>query len=207
MPKATVEAVDSKGGYNMAIWDACTLEPSSVIRWFECHPGSAGWVQAVGSLLAIGFAIWLGRRQMKESRDQEEVRRAADEEALEMLLTPSVTTARADIERIEGVIAQKDYGLAIITPAIVTRDNAVRAMSFRPPNNDDLIARVGDLSLDARRAVLKLFTFVKRFNEFVAAELPNLSGNDERDKYKAYIDLHLPRIKKAAAETEKALGL
>lgn len=207
MPKATVEAADSKGGYKMAAWDACTLEPSAVIRWFECHPGSAGWVQAVGSLLAIGFAIWLGRRQMKEMRDQEEARRAANEEALGMLLTPSVTTALMDIERIEGVIAQKDYGIAIITPANATRDDAVRAMSFRPPNNEDLIERAGDLSLDARRAVLKLFTFIGRFNEFVAGELPNLSGNAARDKYKAYIDLHLSRIKRAAADTEKALGL
>jgi hypothetical protein len=38
-------------------WDACTQEPLAAIRWIECHPGTAGWVQTLGILLAIATAV------------------------------------------------------------------------------------------------------------------------------------------------------
>jgi hypothetical protein len=38
-------------------WDACTQEANVEVRWFECHPGTASYVQAVGSILAILVAI------------------------------------------------------------------------------------------------------------------------------------------------------
>lgn len=37
----------------MEIWNACTQEPNSWLRWIECHPGTAGWLQAIFSILAI----------------------------------------------------------------------------------------------------------------------------------------------------------
>lgn len=35
------------------------------LRWVELHPGLASWVQAFGSLLAIGVAIWLSSRESR----------------------------------------------------------------------------------------------------------------------------------------------
>lgn len=47
-------------------WNACTMEPSAVLRWIECHPGLAGYVQAVGAVAAIAVALafpWLMRER------------------------------------------------------------------------------------------------------------------------------------------------
>ncbi len=32
---------------------------SDLLSWIECHPGTAGWVQAVGSIVALGIAIFV----------------------------------------------------------------------------------------------------------------------------------------------------
>ena len=37
--------------------NACGFEPSSAVRWIECHPGLAAWVQAVGTILAVVIAL------------------------------------------------------------------------------------------------------------------------------------------------------
>ncbi|HTW34840.1 MAG TPA: hypothetical protein VMD53_09495 [Rhizomicrobium sp.] len=41
----------------MTTWDACTFEPNSWLRWVECHPGLAGYIQAIGTIGAILVAI------------------------------------------------------------------------------------------------------------------------------------------------------
>ena len=42
--------------------------------WIESHPGLASWVQAFGSIAALGIAIWVGssqrRAQMKADREK-----------------------------------------------------------------------------------------------------------------------------------------
>src|SRR5271168_1205969 len=38
-------------------WDACTIEPNSWLRWIECHPGLAGYVQAVGVVGTLMLAL------------------------------------------------------------------------------------------------------------------------------------------------------
>ena len=58
-------------------WDACTQEPLAVIRWIECHPGTAGWVQTVGILLAIGTAVvipWIIHTQQQRAPAKSEAR-------------------------------------------------------------------------------------------------------------------------------------
>lgn len=42
----------------MTGWDACTMEPFAVLRWMECHPGFAGYVQAVGTVGAVIIALY-----------------------------------------------------------------------------------------------------------------------------------------------------
>jgi hypothetical protein len=39
------------------MWNACTSEPSVAFRWFECHPGSAVWIQAMLTVVVIAIAI------------------------------------------------------------------------------------------------------------------------------------------------------
>jgi len=46
----------------------------SCANWIECHPGTAAWVQGVGSLLALAVAIaapiWLARRTERLARQR-----------------------------------------------------------------------------------------------------------------------------------------
>jgi hypothetical protein len=79
-------------------WDACTQEPLVALRWIECHPGTASWIQAAGILLAIATVVvvpWiLHSRQQRtaakpEARFNASVRGALQEarEAIEEFLT------------------------------------------------------------------------------------------------------------------------
>lgn len=34
-------------------WDACTMDPRTWMRAIECHPGFAGYLQFVGTMLAL----------------------------------------------------------------------------------------------------------------------------------------------------------
>lgn len=38
-------------------WNACTLEPNSVVRWMECHPGTGSYIQAFGGIAALVLSI------------------------------------------------------------------------------------------------------------------------------------------------------
>lgn len=41
----------------MISWDACTFEPNSILRWIECHPSFAGYLQAIGTIAAFALAL------------------------------------------------------------------------------------------------------------------------------------------------------
>jgi len=41
----------------MPRWDACTLEPNLWLRWIECHPALAGYLQTIGTIAAVSAAI------------------------------------------------------------------------------------------------------------------------------------------------------
>jgi hypothetical protein len=45
----------------MSGWDACLLEPNIALKWIECHPSTAGWLQAVFSVMATLTEIYEGR--------------------------------------------------------------------------------------------------------------------------------------------------
>jgi hypothetical protein len=56
-------------------WDACTMEPNAWLRWLECHPGLAGYLQTIGAVIAIGVAVaspWIAAsfadRQARKAR-------------------------------------------------------------------------------------------------------------------------------------------
>lgn len=59
----------------MMLWNACTQETNAILRWIECHPGLAGYIQAVGvvttlmvALLGPPLARALDRRRARISR-------------------------------------------------------------------------------------------------------------------------------------------
>lgn len=80
-------------------WDACTLEPFFLLRWIECHPSLAGYIQAIGTVLAVGVAMaapaiesYFARRQAAKDL------RARTLGFIEMLATP-ITDVGVDATR------------------------------------------------------------------------------------------------------------
>lgn len=75
----------------MAGWDACTMEPSAVLRWMECHPGFAGYVQAIGTVGAVIIALYAPRIAAYFSQQaSREERRARTVILVQSLATPTI---------------------------------------------------------------------------------------------------------------------
>jgi len=72
---------------------------AAALQWFEAHPGTAGWLDAVGSIAAIVFvglfALFQGRRT-KSHEDVDRIRRA---QGLALILIPVLTAFRPKIEK------------------------------------------------------------------------------------------------------------
>ncbi len=91
----------------MGTWDTCTQEPSALLRWIECHPGTAGYIQAVGTVLAVigalcapRVAAWLEERRL----DADQKRRT--NLLLETLVVPTMEVGNR-AERIEAAIDEQ----------------------------------------------------------------------------------------------------
>jgi hypothetical protein len=71
---------------------------AAALQWFEAHPGTAGWLEAVGSIAAIVFvylfALFQGRRT-KSHEDTDRIRRA---QGLALVLVPVLTGFKPKIE-------------------------------------------------------------------------------------------------------------
>jgi hypothetical protein len=54
---------------------ACFSKSSvvDVLAWIEAHPGLASWIQAIGTLAAIAFAVWLPTRERRAAQQTAEV--------------------------------------------------------------------------------------------------------------------------------------
>jgi hypothetical protein len=58
----------------MAVWNACASAQFWLLKWTECYPGFAAYLQALGSLIAIGIAFFspqIAARYMRREREAE----------------------------------------------------------------------------------------------------------------------------------------
>lgn len=188
-------------------WDACTQDPHWLVRQIECHPGSAGWAQAFGTLVAIGFAYWLGRKQMLETRRIDDERRTAKAKALALLFAPHLADVILELRRIQDVINRNEHGMALITPVISTHESAVISMSFRVSRYDELLLRVDALPAHAATLVVQLFNYIGDFNDFVDEFLPlsRRFNGDERAAFVEDIDKKFNGIEALVRPTKDAL--
>jgi hypothetical protein len=71
---------------------------SGALQWFEAHPGTASWLEAVGTIAAIVFvylfALFQGR-QTSSHQNTDRIRRAR---GLALFLIPALTAFRPKIE-------------------------------------------------------------------------------------------------------------
>ena len=71
---------------------------SAALQWFEAHPGTAGWLEAVGSISAIVFVYLfalLQNRRIKSHENTDRIRRA---QGIALVLIPVLTAFRPKIE-------------------------------------------------------------------------------------------------------------
>ena len=174
----------------MIAWDACTQEPCAFIRWIECHPASAGWLQAIGVILAIAAAYGIARYQMRMTSRQEAQRRQVRARTLAYRLSPFVAHIVVESNRIRHAIHNDDYGMSLLTPVPSTDRIAVQQMSFGVRINPSLLDQIDAFPPDAALAIVQLFSFVDEFDDYVAKWIPpsRLFRDDERLAYRGDID-------------------
>jgi hypothetical protein len=71
---------------------------SATLQWFEAHPGTAGWLEAVGSITAIVFIYLFALLQNRRFRSHENTDRIRRAEGLALVLIPVLTAFRPKIE-------------------------------------------------------------------------------------------------------------
>lgn len=81
------------------------MEPNQVLRWIECHPGLAAYVQAAGVIVTLAIASFGPPLTHRLERVRERRGRTAATVALAKHLLPSVHSL---VERIDGRLATVD---------------------------------------------------------------------------------------------------
>ena len=159
-------------------WDACTQDPTWIIRQIECHPGSASWVQAIFSVVAIVAAVWLARadgrrRQVDEAADRR--RRAS---TLALRLIPYVVRLQNSLQQIERINIHQDYGL---TAALKNPEAAIHAFTVPTLGERTFFADLAVLEVDVSADVANLINMTDDYASFVAEAVPRLSEAPEAE--------------------------
>ncbi len=71
---------------------------SAGLQWFEAHPGTAGWLEAVGSITAIVFVYLFALLQNRRFRSHENIDRVRRAQGLALVLIPVLIAFRPKIE-------------------------------------------------------------------------------------------------------------
>ena len=71
---------------------------SATLQWFEAHPGTAGWLQAIGSIAAIVFVYLFALLQNRRFRSHENTDRIRRAQGLALVLIPVLIAFRPKIE-------------------------------------------------------------------------------------------------------------
>jgi len=71
---------------------------SAALHWFEAHPGTASWLEAVGSITAIVFVYLFALFQGRRTRSHESTDRIRRAQGLALVLIPALTAFRPKIE-------------------------------------------------------------------------------------------------------------
>src|ERR1700694_4565798 len=71
---------------------------SAALQWFEAHPGTAGWLEALGSIAAIIFVYLFALLQNRRFRSHENIDRIRRAQGVALVLIPWLPTFRPRIE-------------------------------------------------------------------------------------------------------------
>ena len=70
----------------------------AALQWFEAHPGTASWLEAIGSITAIVFVYLFALFQGRRTRSHESTDRIRRAQGLALVLIPVLTAFRSKIE-------------------------------------------------------------------------------------------------------------
>jgi hypothetical protein len=80
-------------------WVGWIREPvGAALQWFEAHPGSASWLEAVGSIAAIVFVGLFALFQGRRTRSYESTDRIRRAQGLALVPIPALTAFKPKIE-------------------------------------------------------------------------------------------------------------
>ena len=71
---------------------------SAALQWFEAHAGTAGWLQAIGSIAAIVFVYLFALLQNRRFRSHENTDRIRRAQGLALVLIPVLIAFRPKLE-------------------------------------------------------------------------------------------------------------
>src|SRR5258708_19926708 len=71
---------------------------SAALQWFEAHPGTAGWLEAVGSIATIVFVYLLALLQNRRFRSHENTDRIRRAQGLALVLIPVLIAFRPKLD-------------------------------------------------------------------------------------------------------------
>ncbi|WP_156398402.1 hypothetical protein [Caulobacter sp. Root1455] len=140
--------------------------------WIESHPGLAAWVQAVGSVAALGWGAWLYRASLKDkAAEQENNKRAVITANIEVLkFAARLAKTISDIGR-EYIEENKCFG-----PTVLRRlDMIIETMQLAPvvETKDSFIVA----SMIAARATME--SQKEACESFNQAVEQNVNGSDK----------------------------
>ena len=70
----------------------------TALQWFEAHPGTASWLEAIGSITAIVFVYLFALYQGRRTRSHENTDRIRKAQGFALVLIPVLTAFRSKIE-------------------------------------------------------------------------------------------------------------
>ncbi|MGF6244155.1 hypothetical protein P3T42_005920 [Paraburkholderia sp. GAS38] len=113
----------------------------SLLHWIEIHPGTATWVQAIGSMLAIAIAIWVPYRQRRgqiiDDRKQQTLKTQSTSRRYASLLNDSIHLIRQTRESLhEHVREHRATTGNVIDPASIDSIYA-RALALETESLDE----------------------------------------------------------------------
>ena len=71
---------------------------SAALQWFEAHPGTASWLEAVGSIATIVFVYLFALFQGRRTRSHESTDRIRRAQGLALVLIPALIAFKPKIE-------------------------------------------------------------------------------------------------------------
>lgn len=152
-------------------WSACPLEPSIVLRWFECHPGLGNWLAGIGTLAAVILALGLHfhRVRIEENREKQAARRLA------VKIAPQLRNLAGAAESASEAGNVSDFGLNLLP---MTVDGLRQQFLF----NHDLPfdEEITLLPEAAIESITRVQAFLWRYEAFVENNMANLRSMNGR---------------------------